>query len=294
MEEIDLTELFKYYVRRIPLIVLAILISLLFSYFYVEYMQVPMYDATTTIILVENSKEESDAVTQSSITINEKLVTTYSEIIKSRRVLEQVIKEIDLNMTPNSLANRIAVTSVTDTPIIEITVYDDSNEEAVVIANKVAEVFQKEIMEIYKLENISVIDEAIQDEYAIPYNINNPKTIFLFLVAGIAISCIIIFIMYYFDDTIKSRKEVEARLDLAILGEVPLVERLNKKSKKKKNRNKKNNYKITHSERYENQFENIDKKQETVTIEPLKDSELKKKEKEIKEGSDADERINHQ
>ena len=262
MEEIDLRELFRYYVKRIPIMVLITLIALLFGYIYVEYMQVPMYYATTTIILVENSNEENNSVTQNSITINEKLVTTYSEIIKSRRVLDQVIAELDLNTSVNSLASQISVTSVSDTPIIQIYVYDISNKNAVVIANKVAEVFKKEITEIYNLENVSIIDEAIMNENAYPYNINKPKTILMFIVVGVVISFVVIFMMYYFDDTIKSKKEIEEKLGLAVLGEVPILEKLEKNSKKKRKKKKANNNitnSISNSEVYNDLFNDIDK-----------------------------------
>lgn len=255
MEELDLRELFRYYIKRIPIAILITLIAFLCGYIYVNYIQVPMYYASTTLILVENN-EEDDYITQSSISINENLVNTYSEIIKSRRVLEKVIEELELDISVEGLSSMIEISLVENTPIIEIYVYDYSNESAVNIANKVAEVFKEEVMDIFNLENVSIVDEAIVDENAYPYNINVSSTLLICIMAGIVISFIVIFIMYYFDDTIKSKKDIEDRLGLAVLGEVPILEKLNKKKVIKKKIRKKDIDKISNND--EDKFKNID------------------------------------
>ena len=91
MEELDLKDLFKYYLSKSPIIILITLLFVLLGYYYNEYLQVPMYHGTTTIILVQN--EDKD-MSQTEITINEKLISTYSQIIKSRNVLERVIEKL--------------------------------------------------------------------------------------------------------------------------------------------------------------------------------------------------------
>ena len=53
---------------------------------------------------------------------------------------------------------------------------------------------------------------------------------------GLVLGCGIIFVMFYFDTTIKNPDEIQTKLGLPLLGVVPRVES-NKKSKKS-NRNK--------------------------------------------------------
>lgn len=239
MEELDLKELFSYYIKKLPIIILTTILALLIGYLYVEEFQVPMFNGTTTIILVEkNEGKENTTVTQSDLTVNEKLVSTYSEIIKSRRVLNPVIEELELDTTTDKLKKQITVTSVSETSIIEIKVSDENKKLAVKIANKIAEVFKTEITKIYNLENISVIDEAVVEKN--PYNVNVPKQMIIYALIGIVLSCGFIFIMYYFDNTIKGKKEIESKLDLPVIGEIPLNKRiLNEEKKKKKKKNKK-------------------------------------------------------
>ena len=174
MEEINITELLQYYLKKIHIIIIITLLTLLLGAFYIKRIQVPLYHGTTTIILVQKSEDNQSAnATQNELNVNERLVTTYSQIIKSRRVLDQVINSLELKLETNELAEKITVTSVNETPIIKVSVSDENPEDAVAIANELAEVFKKEITKIYNLENISVVDSAIEEEK--PYNINVTK-----------------------------------------------------------------------------------------------------------------------
>lgn len=226
MEELDLKDLFKYYLNKLPIIIFITLLFSILGYCYNEYLQVPMYQGKTTIVLVQN---EDKAMTQTEITINEKLISTYCEIIKSRNVLEKVIEKLNLKTTHEKLKEQINVTKISDTYLIEITVSDLDNEQAALIANRLAREFQKEITRIYKLENIIVSAEAIVEDD--PYNVNKPKQMIIFIALGIAISSAIIFIIYYFDNTVKSKKDIDNYLDIPVLGEVPFNKRLLKTKK---------------------------------------------------------------
>ena len=100
METLNLKDLFKYFLNNLILIILITVLTILIGYGYIEYIQIPKYKGETTIILVQKDKTDlNDSITQNQLAINEELVSTYSEIIKSRRVLDQVIEELDLNTT---------------------------------------------------------------------------------------------------------------------------------------------------------------------------------------------------
>ena len=105
-----------------------------------------MYKSYTTIILGGNETTASQTITQSDITLNKNLVDTYAEIVKSRRVLEQVIAELDLEETYEELSNKISVSSVNNTEIIKITVADSNPIEAKNVANVTANFFSKEVV----------------------------------------------------------------------------------------------------------------------------------------------------
>ncbi len=220
MEEINLKELWHYFMSKSYIAIGTMIICILIGNIYLFCFQTPLYKSTTSLVLV-NEERSSASITQSDITLNNNLVTTYSEIIKSRNVLSQVAENLELDESVENLSRSISVYSVTDTQIIKVDVSRESNEEAKDIANEIAKVFSKEIRSIYRIQNISVVDEATLATS--PYNINIIKQNVIYSIAGIIIGMGIIFVIFYFDTSIKDVKTVEEKLDLTVLGVVPKV-----------------------------------------------------------------------
>lgn len=216
MEEINLKELFDYFIDKIKYIIIATLVCCLIGGIYTKFLTVPMYKSSTTVIL--GSNQDGAGITQNDISINNNLVSTYAEIITSRRVLEQVQKELNESYTYKELASEISVSSINNTQIIKITVEDNNALNAKIIANLVAKVFTVEVPELYNLDNVHILDVAIEEED--PYNINVAKSSIIGGVLGLVISSGIFFVIYYFDRTAKSVEQVEEVLQMPILGSV--------------------------------------------------------------------------
>ena len=122
MEEINLKELFAYFKARILLILIIILMVLLCGSVYSLFLKVPLYKSTSSIVLVNDSGEASSnnntSYNQTDAQLNKSLVDTYSEIVKSRRIAEPVIKNLSLNYSVSELLNEVKVTTTTNTEII--------------------------------------------------------------------------------------------------------------------------------------------------------------------------------
>lgn len=222
MEEIDLKDLFGFFVKKIPVIMVITLIVFAVGTSYTVFLKTPLYKSNTTLILVKkqsSNENEQASQTQNDIILNQKLVSTYSEIIKSRRVLNQVVNTLNLDYSSDELSEKITVSSISDTEIIKISVSDKDNKKSAKIADTIANVFSKEIMDIYNLENVSIIDSAeIEEE---PYNIQIIRDFVIYVAVGLVLSCGVVFIIYYFDDSIKSSEEIENRLGITVIGSIP-------------------------------------------------------------------------
>lgn len=214
MEEIDLKELFEFIKNKLGLLIIITVGICLLGCVYGLFLQKPMYKSYTTIILSGSDSQ----ITQSELSLSKSLVDTYAEIVKSRRVLEQVIEELNLDTTYEKLSNKISVTSVNNTEIIKIIVTDTDPTEAKNIANVTANYFTKEVVDLYKVNNVNVLDEA--NTTNIPYNINVAKQIIIYLFIGFIIGAGVLFIIFYFDRTIKSAEQIEQKIKLPILGSV--------------------------------------------------------------------------
>lgn len=220
MEEIDLGELFSYFVQRIYIIIIAVLVCLICGITYTVFLKEPLYKSDVNVIVVSKEKETASAL-QSEIIANQKLAATYRELVESRRILKEVIKNLELKYSVRELQEMISVENVNETEIIRITVNSKSAMEAKMIANETAEIFEKEIVDIYNLENVSIIDKA--ELASSPYNVNLIKDSVIYFALGLVLSCGIIFVIYYFDNTIKSVEQIEKHLGIPVIGTVPSV-----------------------------------------------------------------------
>ena len=122
-------------------------------------------------------------------------------------------------MSVEELSNNITTTSVEDTEIIQITVANANAKDAQKITDEVAKVFSEEIQDIYNLENVATIDKAELSKN--PYNVNYVKDNVIYFIVAFVLSFGIVFIMYYFDTSIKSSEVVEEKLGLTVIGVVP-------------------------------------------------------------------------
>lgn len=217
MEEIDLKELFIHIKNKIGLLIIITFGITLIGSLYGLLIQKPMFNSYTTVVL-GGTESSNTGITQNDININKNLVDTYAEIVKSRSVLDKVIDELKLDMTYNQLGKIISVSALNDTEIIKITV---DNEDAILaknIANSTAKFFIVEVKSLYNMDNVNVLDEAIVSDS--PYNVNVLKQTLIYVLIGLVVAFGVVFIVFYFDRTIKTVEQVEQKIKLPILGTV--------------------------------------------------------------------------
>ena len=218
MEEFNISEFIKYYFSLIVMVILFIILGAVGSWYYTDYIQVPMYKSQTSLVLTR-AGDSTGSITQNDISLNKNLVATYREIIKSRRILSNVISNLNLDITEKELSDKVSVTSSNDTELIVISVVDKDSKLARDIANEIAKVFKEEITTIYNIENISIVDVAIKAKDA--YNVNPLKQYVIGVGSGFLIGSLIITVMFYFDDSIIKPEDIEDIVGLSVLSTVP-------------------------------------------------------------------------
>ena len=226
MEELDLKQLVNIFWNERLQIISIILIFLIIGIIYTFMFITLKYKSYTSLVLAKSDSTSEDAkdtstITQTDITLNQKLVSTYSELIKSKNVLREVIKNLNINEDEESLKRNITVSAVKDTELIQITVTNYYPDRASDIANEIAKVFTKKVGEIYHINNVYIVDEA-ESSY-IPYNINHVKDILIFIVVGFVVSIAYVLIVNLLDTTIKTAEDVEKQLDVTVLASIPVL-----------------------------------------------------------------------
>lgn len=224
MEEISLTELFLILRKRIQIIILITIISIVTSAIVSFFILDPQYQTFTTLMVGKPKDYQSynDRLDYNEVLLNQKLVSTYGELVKTRAVADEVIRNLNLDISYETFKDKVNVNLVKDTEIIRLEVIDEDPELAVEIANETAEVFMKKVRNIMRVENIQVIDEA-----QIPDKPVKPKPMLNMAIAGVLglmIGVFITFLLEFLDNTIKTPDDVKRHLELPVLGTIPMVE----------------------------------------------------------------------
>ena len=219
MEEINIRD-FLNYLKKYVLVIAAVALVLVIGVFiYDKSIKKPLYTTYTTIILTKsNEAQTGTTITQNDILLNQKLVETYSKIIKSKLVLEQVISETGVTYTAEELSENVNVEAYENTEMLKISVTDQDPELAASIANSIAQVFSGEIAKIYQINNISVVDVAVTPEEVSNNTLKRDLLIALFISIFGTIG--VVFVVYYFDDTVKLTDDLEEEIGMPVVAKV--------------------------------------------------------------------------
>ncbi|MBD3107622.1 polysaccharide biosynthesis tyrosine autokinase [Bacillus sp. AGMB 02131] len=225
-EEVSIQEIFHILKKRSLLILsltaITMIIVGIISYFVIT----PTYEATSQI-LVNQSGNENNLYDSNEVETNVQLIKTYRIMIKSSTVLEKVKDELNLDYSIDDLNNIITVSSEDDTQIMSITVEDKSIKSAVRIANKTAEVFQKEIADIMNINNVTIITEAKVKGHETPVKPNRVLNLAIAMVVGLTVGVGLAFLLAFLDHTLKTEKDIETRLNLPVIG---VISKLSKRT----------------------------------------------------------------
>lgn len=200
----------------VSITILAMTSTGLITYFLLT----PLYQSST-LLLVNQSKEEGDMYTSNELRTNMELINTYNVIITSSRILEGVVKELSLDQTAKTLRKRIGVENEGDSQVISIRVKDENPELAMQIANTMAEVFQREITEIMNVNNVSILTTAEVAE--VPVSPNFMLNTVIGILAGLMFSIGLSLLIEFLDNKVRTEEEIECILEMPILGSVPVI-----------------------------------------------------------------------
>ena len=224
MEELDLKELFEMFWNKKIKIILIMAIFAVIGVIYSIGFVVPEYTAFTKLVLAGQSSDATgnttEAITTTDLTINSKLVGTYSELVTSNDVVRQVIANTGIDISEEALKSSIEVSSVEDTDVIRISVTNQNPTYATKLTNETAKAFMEKVAEIYNINNVHVVDEA--EEPQSPSNVNHLKDVVIFTFIGVVIAVGYVLIANMLDNTIKTREEVERLYKIPVIAEIPL------------------------------------------------------------------------
>lgn len=237
-ETISLRELFETLRKRLSLIVaitvLATAISGVASYFLIK----PIYQASTQILVSQAAAGSIASIAGMSFDADSKYIETYNVIMKSPYILDQVIEELELDTTPGALNNSVNVTQQGQSQVVTVSVQHTDPAQSVLVANEIAKVFQREISQLMRIDNIHILSPAELPENPAPVKPQPMLNMAIALVVGLMAGVGLAFLLEYLDNTIKNEQDIENVLGLPVLGAITTITPEGEKSDVKSRRAK--------------------------------------------------------
>lgn len=222
--EIDVFQLFRTLWKRKLVILLVAIITSSVAFAYSTFVIKPEFTSTTRIYVVSRNQEEKSGLTNQDLQAGSYLVKDYREIILSQDVLEKVVSDLKLDLTPKGLANKIKVTVPVDTRIVSISVNDRVPEEASRIANSLREVAAQKIISITRVSDVTTLEEARPAISPSSPNIRRNTVIGAGLGASLVI--VVVLLIELFDDRVKRPEDIEDVMEISLLGVIPNLDKV--------------------------------------------------------------------
>ena len=215
--EINLVELFSYYLSKWYFLAAGFLIGAVIAGLFTYYMITPLFTATSKLYMVSNSSDT--IVDLSDFNIGNSLSADYEQLLRVRPVIEGVIEDEKLDYTYEQLRGMINVSTISNTRILQISATSPSPKEAMVIANALADKAVEEIPVLMDTAKPNIAERAIvPDEKSSPSMSRNTvlgALVGLLLVAGV------LTVLFLMNDTMTSAEDVQRKLGLMPMTVIP-------------------------------------------------------------------------
>ncbi|KHE67985.1 YveK family protein [Halobacillus sp. BBL2006] len=223
-ETISLKEIMGVLKKRLWLIVGlaagAAIISALVTFFILT----PNYQSSSQFIVNQSSDQSQNTPYDiNDIRTNVELINTYNIVIKSPRILDQVVGDLGLDMTASALSEKIQVSNAEQSQVVNVTATDESYAKAAAIANTTVNVFKEEIPQLMNVDNVNILTEAAVEADASPVSPKPALNIAIALVVGLMIGVGLAFLLEYLDSSIKTEEDIEQTLGLPLMGVVSTI-----------------------------------------------------------------------
>lgn len=227
-DSIDLREMFYILKTNILTIGISTVICALIGFLFTTLFITPMYQASATMI-VNNRADQAAVVTYDQINSAKQLIGTYSIILKSDTVLDQVIKNLKLNTMKGledidaiKLAEIVEVVGVDTTQAIRVSVKQPNGEVARAIVEEIVKLAPNAIVSTVKAGSVELISAPRAFEK--PVSPNKKLNTAVAALIGMVFSIGFVVLKELFNNTIKSDTDIQKHFELMVLGVIPRIE----------------------------------------------------------------------
>ncbi|PKM93731.1 MAG: hypothetical protein CVU84_14205 [Firmicutes bacterium HGW-Firmicutes-1] len=218
-KKIEMLELTRYLLKSFWLILLITMISVGICYYVTTGKIDPIYEASTTLFIGKESNGIITNISLDDLQLDNQLVLDYSQLLITDLVTEQVIYELELQVTPDDLREVLSIESIEGSRFIHIKYKSSYPDEAAEIVNKLSETLTEKAIKIVGVKNIQVVDYAKLPK--IPISPNLILNMILTGVFGFIGAILIVVLKFMLIGTVQKEEDIEKTIGLPVLGMIP-------------------------------------------------------------------------
>lgn len=214
--------------KNIVLIVLSfLLISSIYNIFFIN----KEYEANVKIFIGKQKfKNITETYNNEEINLYQRLITTYSEVIKSKKLINESIKGSKMNYLQDKYENinydllmeNLTVNPIANTQIIEIKYKSLNPQQSYDLLYSITENLISYSKELYPNVNITILEQV---HVNLNQLMNKKLTIIGFeLILGLIVGIGGIIGVMYLNNTYKNQKSLEEEIGLTVIGVIPKID----------------------------------------------------------------------
>ncbi|HHW5946530.1 TPA: YveK family protein [Staphylococcus aureus] len=215
---LDLSKFMKAIKKNWKLLLILPIIFMLIALLMTMFLMKPKYESNTQVLV--NQKEKKSELMAQEVQSNIQLVNTYSEIVKSPRILDEVAKK-NKKYSASEIKSMLTATTQAESQILNVNIESGSKKDAEKVANDIAKVFSDEIPDIMNVDNVTILSKANGTASKV-----SPSLIInlaIGLILGLILALIIIILKEIFDKRIRTEEDIERELNIPVLGSIQKI-----------------------------------------------------------------------
>ncbi len=217
--EITLMPIIHELIRKLWLIGIVALICGIGADIYCHLFIAPTYLSSFTAYVNNAKQPNNDTLTNSDMQARIRIVKTYSQVIKSKAVMQAAAEKMSNGHSANELLSYVQVEPASDSEIITVNVTTENPDFSYELANAIADVAPAYLEDVVEGSSMRIIDSP-----ELPTSSVSPvyaRWLIGGFAGGLILIVIILVIRFIRDDTVKNENDLENYFSLPVVGIIP-------------------------------------------------------------------------
>lgn len=214
-QTVDLVELFYYFLSKLHLILLGMVLGALLMGFYAVYRVAPVYTATSKLYIMGTRGKSIIEGLQ----IGTVLTLDYQEVFKTWEVHQMVNEELGTNYHYSELQSMVTVKNPENTRILYITARHHDSKTAADIANAYASAAKRFIVQIMNTDEPSTFSVALVP--GVSSGIGLTGYVIRGILLGTVLTCGLLVLIFLLDSRPRSPEDIMRYANIPTLAVIP-------------------------------------------------------------------------